>query len=309
MPTAVAMLTRGVRSETGTSAYTDGVWMWHCSANAMSGSARRPADALACVDSDCGQRPGTMAELAGAADRKRKALAEQLNKHPTHERERAALDMLGDPPFFAPGRRVLVHGLTKKPELNRLGGIVMPPGMKAGGTRLPVMMIGCPNPSKSIEPYDIFIRPANLRLVPYDGVSYDDELNGLWESYQRAYRKLAEREGRTYKSEASAASRAAQGLGRLRFAVGDRVVCNLGSCHGWHIGTVVQLDYWESSFRMRPDPAMTMPYQVHLDCGKYIFAQRDEENTILAATSAGIFQLLRQLESDNNADETENVAA
>lgn len=147
-------------------------------------------------------------------------LAERLMKYPHDARERAALDMLAEPPFFAPFRRVLVHGLTKA-ELNGLGGYVLPPGMAPGGTRFPVMLIGG-------GPRKILVRPSNLRLVPYDGVSYDDEFESAVKAYEKEYRQMAEAEGRAYKPELLAASRAAEGLGRLRFAVGDRVECDLG---------------------------------------------------------------------------------
>ena len=81
--------------------------------------------------------------------------------------------MLAATPFFAPCRRVLVHGLVTKPELNGLGGWVRPPGISSGGSRVPVMMIGG-------SPRKIKVHPANLRLVPYYGVSYDYDAIAEW---------------------------------------------------------------------------------------------------------------------------------
>ena len=91
-----------------------------------------------------------------------------------------AAQVLGAPPFFAPHRRVVVHGLASKPELNGLGANVLSSGMQIGsdgGARIPITMIGGPTGVLACpdRPQQLLLRPGNLRLVPFDGVIYEDE--------------------------------------------------------------------------------------------------------------------------------------
>jgi len=109
-------------------------------------------------------------------------------------RERTAARVLGAPPFFAPHRRVLVHGLASKPALNGLGANVLSSGMQFGsdgGARIPITMIGGPTGvlAGPDRPQQLLLRPGNLRLVPFDGVTYEDE--------QRVAARAAAREART----------------------------------------------------------------------------------------------------------------
>ena len=95
-------------------------------------------------------------------------------------RERTAAQVLGAPPFFAPHRRVLVHGLASKPELNGLGANVLSSGMQIGSdgsARIPIMMTGGPTGVLACpdRPQQLLLRPGNLRLVPFDGVTYEQE--------------------------------------------------------------------------------------------------------------------------------------
>ena len=95
-------------------------------------------------------------------------------------RGRMAAQVLGAPPFFAPHRRVVVHGLASKPELNGLGANVLSSGMQIGsdgGARIPITMIGGPTGVLACpdRPQQLLLRPGNLRLVPFDGVTYEDE--------------------------------------------------------------------------------------------------------------------------------------
>lgn len=62
----------------------------------------------------------------------------------------------------------------------------------------------------------------------------------------------------------------------LRFAVGDRVECNMD---GWALGVVVRHWYHEPSW----PPGQVVPYQVKLDSGMTIFAPYDEEQCIRKA--------------------------
>ena len=65
---------------------------------------------------------------------------------------------------------------------------------------------------------------------------------------------------------------------KLRFRIGARVECNLGSALGWLPGSVAQHFYQQDTF-----PAGTcMPYQIALDDGRLIFARRDHEDDIRA---------------------------
>ena len=50
----------------------------------------------------------------------------------------------------------------------------------------------------------------------------------------------------------------------LRFVVGDRVECKTG-CHAWSPGTVVALNYRDTSPGSRMSPGMVAPYQISLD--------------------------------------------
>ena len=61
----------------------------------------------------------------------------------------------------------------------------------------------------------------------------------------------------------------------LRFAIGDRVECNVGE---WASGKVIALWYSEPGF---DQPA---PYQVLLDSGSFIFAPQDVDSVVRVAT-------------------------
>ena len=114
------------------------------------------------------------------------ALHEQLRQcDGAAARGRAAAQLLSAPPFFAPFRRVVVHGLVSRATLNGLGAQVQQSGMRLGrdgGARIPITVIG--GPSGMVQCRDsgdppneqLLVRPANLRLIPWDGMSYDDEL-------------------------------------------------------------------------------------------------------------------------------------
>lgn len=58
---------------------------------------------------------------------------------------------------------------------------------------------------------------------------------------------------------------------RLRFAVGERVECNMGD--HWELGTVAMLMYYG-------DGGRTAPYQVKLDSGGGVFAPNDDDSVI-----------------------------
>ena len=59
----------------------------------------------------------------------------------------------------------------------------------------------------------------------------------------------------------------------LRFAVGDRVLCQCGT---WEPGTIVKLFYKQRDF----PPGKCAPYQVKLDDGDLIFAPEDTDGVI-----------------------------
>merc|ERR1712050_197632 len=56
----------------------------------------------------------------------------------------------------------------------------------------------------------------------------------------------------------------------LRFAVGERVECNLGD--HWALGTIASLNYYREG--------RTVPYRVQLDSGNEVFAPKDDDNLI-----------------------------
>lgn len=62
----------------------------------------------------------------------------------------------------------------------------------------------------------------------------------------------------------------------LRFALGARVECNMGSA--WEVGTVVAHFYTQEGFPQ----GTCVPYQVALDDGRLIFARQDEDSIIKA---------------------------
>ena len=66
-------------------------------------------------------------------------------------------------------------------------------------------------------------------------------------------------------------------LKALRFAIGDKVKCNLGS--SWGAGKVVALMYREDTM----PPGMVAPYQVELDSGDVIFAPSDDDSVVRKA--------------------------
>ena len=59
-----------------------------------------------------------------------------------------------------------------------------------------------------------------------------------------------------------------------RFAIRDRVECNMGSAGGWKLGRVVDVDYLPEG---RDEP---VPYRVKLDSGRTILAPSDSEKAI-----------------------------
>ena len=67
---------------------------------------------------------------------------------------------------------------------------------------------------------------------------------------------------------------------KLRFAVGDRVLCNVGvSTDGtvtWADGTVIELFYTQRTF----PPGKCAPYQIRLDTGGMIYASRDGDHAV-----------------------------
>lgn len=206
------------------------------------------------------------------------------------ERELEATEVLGKPPFFAPHRRCVVHGLASKPELNGLSGCVLPPGMTVGAdgsARLPIQI----SISSRLGSRQMLIRPANLRLVPFDGMSYEDEVAKATAMNESLHREQAGATGRHYKSEEIARARAERGLSRLRFAVGDRVECFIRSARDgplaspgeWAMGRVRKVDFWQPSFRRNPVPEITVPYQVQLDSGIEMCVQNDHSDSIRAA--------------------------
>ena len=72
----------------------------------------------------------------------------------------------------------------------------------------------------------------------------------------------------------------------LRFAPGDRVLCQCGT---WHPGTIVKLFYTQRNF----PPGKCVPYQVRLDDGRLIFTPSDSDGVIRVLESE---QVARELE-------------
>ena len=62
----------------------------------------------------------------------------------------------------------------------------------------------------------------------------------------------------------------------LRFAVGEKVECNMGGAIGWHLGEVVALMYREQGM----PPGKVAPYQVRLVNGEMIFAPADNDRVV-----------------------------
>jgi len=87
-------------------------------------------------------------------------------------------------------------------------------------------------------------------------------------------------------SEAPAAEAILEALGKTRFAVGDRVECNLGSKGGWAVGTVIAVNYESQELGV-------VPYRVQL---------KKEDRVILAAVDRDTS--IRQA-SNRNAEEDE----
>ena len=63
----------------------------------------------------------------------------------------------------------------------------------------------------------------------------------------------------------------------LRFSLGTRVECR--AADAWRPGTIVQHFYTQASFQGR-----YAPYQIRLDDGRLIYAPKDEDTCIRAAT-------------------------
>lgn len=70
----------------------------------------------------------------------------------------------------------------------------------------------------------------------------------------------------------------ATNLPKLRFAVGDRVLCRVGPdpVEGWAPGSVAQLWYREPNW----PPGSWAPYKIRLDDGRDIFAPGDMDQVI-----------------------------
>lgn len=90
----------------------------------------------------------------------------------------------------------------------------------------------------------------------------------------------------------------------LRFGVGDRVECRIGSdpVTGWGAGSVIKTVYREANW---PEEVFA-PYQVKLDDGRLIFAPHDLEQVIRAGKPAEDGE---DGDHDYEDDEAENALA